>query len=473
MLKKLLYSFYIIIFTGLSALAKIDVVYPLSDNSSVSSDNIFFTGNVSTCSKFTINSENVKLWENSFFVHLVPLKEGKNDIVLKLYNGKNIESTVVSVNRSVPSHNDKNTKSNKTDFIPVNEGVLYSKTVKKNATVREKPSTNSKRVIDLPSGIVLYLDGSKGNYYRIKQSTHKNYWIHKSNITNPVLLSGEIKADIKKYVSYDDDLYFYHKFYLTYPVFFNLEHNRNDLKLTLFGAFDGDNPESSNFVFKRDIKNSILGYDCYYEGNNLILRIAKKPKNISQANPLKGIRIFIDAGHGGNEKGCIGPDRVLEKDINSDIANNLISLLQKSGAIVSYSRTDDVTVPLYDRVELAKKNNALISLSIHSNSLPYGKNPYEIHGTEVHYYNDNAKLLADIIVKNLSSDLNIKNNDIHRSSFALNRSTLPVSVLVEVAYMINPEEYILLKNPKFRKNVAKSLKKSIEEYISSFQNEKL
>ena len=68
---------------------------------------------------------------------------------------------------------------------------------------------------------------------------------------------------------------------------------------------------------------------------------------------------------------------------------------------------------------------------------------------------------------------NIKNNGIHRSSFAVVRQTNPISVLIEVAYLINPEEYHLLKNENFRYRVAHSIKKSLEEYICKIncQNE--
>ena len=205
----------------------------------------------------------------------------------------------------------------------------------------------------------------------------------------------------------------------------------------------------------------------------MIFKKANLPENIDDNNPLNGINIFIDAGHGGYEKGTIGPSRILEKDVNLDISKKLIALLQESGANISYSRIEDKQVNLYDRVDIAKESNALISLSIHCNSLPYTKNPYKQHGTESHYYNENAKKLSEIIKTNLVNDLKLKDNGNKKNSLALNRSTNPVSVLVEVAYMINPEEYILLQNETFRRNVAKSIKKSLEEYILYLKNKKL
>ena len=55
------------------------------------------------------------------------------------------------------------------------DGILYSKTIKDKATVREKPSAGGKRVVDLPVNTVLYLEGRLGNYYKIAE-TDKIRW---------------------------------------------------------------------------------------------------------------------------------------------------------------------------------------------------------------------------------------------------------------------------------------------------------
>ncbi len=449
------------------AFAHIDVVQPSKNQITINSDSIYFIGNTTENAKFSINSEPVKLWNNNFFVQVVPLQYGKNKIKLKsVKNGKTEEKTYI-VTRSKPSSGHYTEP--KYTARKENE-VLYTKTIKPDATVRTNPSTHSQRLVDLPENVVLYLSGKKGDYYKIEESGNNEFWIHKSNIEEPVSLSKRIIPKLSNQKHYSDNLYDYHQFYISYPVLYTLkQEGSNKIKLILYGIKTNDisGQNIPNFEYSLEFEEPVLGYDCYYDENKFILRKTKSPENIDTNKPLKGIKIFVDAGHGGNEKGALGPTRVEEKNINLAISNYLIEYLKQSGAEVLYSRNTDKQVGLKDRVNMAKNNDALISVSIHNNSLALGSDPYIKHGTEVHYYNENAKLLAEIIKNNLVNDLGLKDNGIHKSSFALTRSTNPISVLVEVAYIIHPEEYLKLQQKSFQKDAAHSIKKSIEQYINT------
>ncbi len=468
MIRNILITFSLLLSLGLYSYAYVDIVYPSSQNLTVNSDVMFFSGN--TDGTVAINSTPVKLWENKFFVHTVPLEYGKNLIKISACKNGKSEEKIYTITRNKPVQS--TLSKSKNQYIAFSDGILYSKTINNNSTIRDLPSSRGNRIIDLPKDVILYFEGKQGDYYKIKEISDTQLWIHKSNIDNPVKLADKIKTTVNNIETTSDKNYEYKKFHLSYPVMFTLKQTDKQLKLILYGIYDekAQNIKNAEYIF--DYAAPQLGYDCYYEGNTLIFRKAKLPENIDESSPLRGINIFIDAGHGGHEKGTISPERIYEKDINLDIALDLTDMLKASGANVSYSRSHDTKVGLYERVQLAKKNNALISISIHCNSLPLGKNPYDRHGTEVHYYNDNAKMLADIINKNMANDLSIKLNGIHKSNFALTRSTNPVSVLVETAYMIYPSEYILLKNKYFRRNIAKSIKKSLEEYILWIRNNK-
>ncbi len=459
MIRNIFITTCVLLLFTIQAQAKIDIVHPSASQATVNAPSTYITGNTNKNATLTINSEKVKLWEGGIFVHNVPLEYGINKIKVKSVHSGIRENKVIIIKRNKPV---PKAIAKAPAYKQNTTGVLYAKTINDDSTVREKPSISSQRVIDLPVNTVLYIDGQQGNYYKIQENGSSEFWIHKTNITTPVALAKRITPQIKNIKTYSDKNYDYYKFYLTYPVLYTVKQQDNSVNITMYGV--KDNKGGNNYTYTLNFDKPILGYDCYYQDNNLIFRKAKLP-DLYNAQPLKGIKIFVDAGHGGTEKGTIGPDRVCEKNINLDIAKNLIKMLQEAGADVSYSRITDKNAGLYERVKKAKDNNALISISIHNNSLPYGGNPYLTHGTEVHYYNENAKALAVTIKTNLAKDLNIKDNGIHKSSFAMTRQTNPVSVLVEAAYMQYPEEYIKLKNPQFRKEIAKSIKKSLEEYI--------
>ena len=457
------------LFLSVSAFAHIDVVYPKVSEVTVNASSVFFLGNTTENADFSINGEKVELWDSNFFVHVIPLKYGKN--IIKMVSIKNgvKEQKIYTVTRPKPVYGKG---SEKEPYQPKKANyTLYTKTVKENATIREKPSTSAQRVIDIPENVVLYLDGKQGEYYKIDENGETQYWVHKSNVKDPVNVSKRIPALLKRVRTSSDKHYEYIKFSLNYPVLYNLKQEGNSIELTLFGVetTDENGNKKPNYKYTYTQDYPIMGYDASYEDGSLVLRIAKTPEVKDLAYPLKDITIFIDPGHGGVENGAIGPTRTSEKDINLAISRYLMKYLEDEGADVIISRTDDRQIGLYDRVKMAKEHNAYISLSIHNNALPNGKNPYVQHGTEVHYYNENAKLLSEIIQADMVRNLNFKDNGIHKSSFALNRSTNPVSVLIECAYMIHPQEYMRLRNPAVQRQIAQSIKNSLKKYVIVMQ----
>ena len=443
----------------------LDIVYPSKNETTINAQSTFFIGNVNKRSTLKINNDGVKIWDKGAFVQVVPLFYGLNKFTIEeTYSNGKKKTIVYKIRRERPSVG----KSIDIPYEPKQEGeILYTKTTNNNSTIRNKPSSSSKRITELPKGVVLYVEGKKGNYYKIDEKGDSEFWIHKSNIEQPINVTKKFNAKIKTPENYSDKYYNYTSMAITHPVMYTLEQKDKKLKLTLYNTVSENNSSQNNqnleFIFEDE--NQVLGYDVIYQDNKLILRRARIADKINPYQPLYGIRIFIDAGHGGVEKGALGPTRVCEKDINLAITKKLVKMLKNEGAIVSYSRLDDKQVKLYDRVNMAKENNAFISLSIHANSLPNGRNPYVNHGTETHYYNDNAKVLAYIIKSNLVNDLGLKDNGLRKSSFAMNRSTNPISVLIETAYMINPEEYKKLQDSKFQMAIAESVKKSLCQFM--------
>ena len=86
--------------------------------------------------------------------------------------------------------------------------------------------------------------------------------------------------------------------------------------------------------------------------------------------PLR--KVVLDAGHGGQDCGALGPGRVREKDITLSVARRLKALLEARGVEVVMTRTGDRYVPLLDRSEMANQSGADLFLSIHCNACPDG-----------------------------------------------------------------------------------------------------
>lgn len=84
---------------------------------------------------------------------------------------------------------------------------------------------------------------------------------------------------------------------------------------------------------------------------------------------LQGHRIFLDAGHGGDDRLNRGPqDEAIEADVNLRVALALRSFLAGAGAEVFMSRDKDTTVALRDRPLLALQDSAEIFISLHHNA---------------------------------------------------------------------------------------------------------
>lgn len=87
----------------------------------------------------------------------------------------------------------------------------------------------------------------------------------------------------------------------------------------------------------------------------------------STVGPLTGWHLVIDPGHGGTEPGASGFG-IQEKVFTLAIGKRVEALLQNEGAQVTMTRTEDVTVSLQERVDLANSSGAHRFLSVHINA---------------------------------------------------------------------------------------------------------
>ena len=86
-------------------------------------------------------------------------------------------------------------------------------------------------------------------------------------------------------------------------------------------------------------------------------------------NSAKAFKVVIDAGHGGNDPGCIGIT-LKEKDVNLDVALRVGKLIADNcpDVQVIYTRKTDVFIELYRRAQIANSHHADLFISFHCNS---------------------------------------------------------------------------------------------------------
>lgn len=195
--------------------------------------------------------------------------------------------------------------------------------------------------------------------------------------------------------------------------------------------------------------------------------------------PLMGVVITVDAGHGGRDSGTLYKD-LLEKDINLEIAKELEKELGKNGAITYMTRDSDIDLSsiydsrkkrgdLYRRLQLIRKNNSDLYLSIHINW--YQKSYHK--GAEVLYnpINKENKLLATSIMEEFKTDLNSK-RDIKQTDLYMYRNTTTPGVLIECGYLSNPTERNLLTEKSYQKKISQSITKGVIKYLKTLNKQK-
>ena len=195
MIRNILTTLIITILFCINAQAHIDIVYPTKKELTINGDTTFISGNTNSNAELEINGEPVKLWDSGFFVHVVDLDYGINKIKIESKHDGITEKEFLKVKRNRPEKTNK--KFREPEYIKNENGILYAKTIKDRATLRSNYKSSSKRIIDIQKGVVLYLDGKQGDYYKLQEDGKTQLWIHKTNITEPVQLSGRIQAKLK------------------------------------------------------------------------------------------------------------------------------------------------------------------------------------------------------------------------------------------------------------------------------------
>ncbi len=221
------------------------------------------------------------------------------------------------------------------------------------------------------------------------------------------------------------------------------------------------------------------------------------------------ITIAIDPGHGGEDPGAIGSTGVMEKDIVLSISKKLKDIFDDEADFRTLlTRDADYFVPLGVRVQKARQVKADLFISIHADAylLPHAKgasifalsqqgasttaarwmankeNASDLIGglniktkdAEV------AKLLLDLsttaqikdslklgssIIQEISGFASLHSKKVEQASFAVLKAPDIPSILVETAFISNPEEELKLMNETFQFQLSQAMYKGVGNFL--------
>lgn len=171
-------------------------------------------------------------------------------------------------------------------------------------------------------------------------------------------------------------------------------------------------------------------------------------------------KIFIDAGHGGNDSGAVGQG-LQEKIVNLNVSKRVEYHLKRHGVTVIMSRTGDTNPYLTQRSNLANSNNVDASISIHCNAFNGNAK-----GVETFTYGTGAnemRLANCVHNKIISAGLYSANRGIKQGNLHMVREPKMAAILVEMAFIDNIDDSKLLKNKQ--EEFAVAIAKGILEYV--------
>jgi N-acetylmuramoyl-L-alanine amidase len=230
------------------------------------------------------------------------------------------------------------------------------------------------------------------------------------------------------------------------------------------------------------------------------------PKTNSDARPL----IVLDPGHGGIDTGAKSPSGQDEKTVVLTFALTLRDKLERGGKYrVAMTRSDDIFIPLGERVRFARAQKAALFISIHADFIPRREGHAE--GASVYTLSDKASdaeaarlaedenksdviagvdlsaepgdvasILIDLaqretktysvqfartLLGELRPTTRLHQHPLKSAGFKVLKAPDVPSVLVELGYMSTKDDLVHLMSPTWRARTADSLVQAIDAFF--------
>ncbi len=178
--------------------------------------------------------------------------------------------------------------------------------------------------------------------------------------------------------------------------------------------------------------------------------------------------IVIDAGHGGEDGGCV-ENGVQEKDINLEIGVLVKKKLEEKGFRVLMPRSTDEYLAKEERVEVANSYQADAYISIHQNT--YEGSDKSVSGIETWYdgtdeTRDSGRLARLIHQETIKSTGAAERELRECSDFCVVEKSLMPACLIETGFLSNPEESRLLSTMEYQEKIAEGIAEGVDLYFN-------
>ncbi len=380
----------------------------------------------------------------------------------------------------------KKIKKKSTGLISVKAGVQPVLLETRDVANLVRYSVGGEILSNLPAGIVLEGIAEEGRWWKVALSANRTAYIPKWSVERLPSGRGVPEARLYSIFSEVDSGWVNVNFRTTDQVPFKIVQGIDPQKLSVYfyrTRFQNEwtvYPDSCTLIDHFDwqaVDDDIVRFDVYlntdqqwgysgkYVNGRFVLKI-KEPPVLNPANPFKDLTFILDAGHGGEHRGAVGPTGLCEKDVNLVYAQYLGRLLQERGARVIPTRQVDSTMSLSSRMVIAREAEGDIFLWLHNNAPGSSRNPLEVSGTSTYYTSPQNWPLARATYPHLV-ELGLEPfGQVHRTYY-ITRQTDMLIYLVEGAFMSHPEDELFMLSDENLQSLAQAVLAGLEDFLLS------
>ncbi|MET0732254.1 MAG: N-acetylmuramoyl-L-alanine amidase [Casimicrobiaceae bacterium] len=234
---------------------------------------------------------------------------------------------------------------------------------------------------------------------------------------------------------------------------------------------------------------------------------ARKPAQVATA---RRITIAIDPGHGGEDPGAVGPRGTYEKHVTLAISRRLKTILDAEPNMrAMLTRDDDYFVPLRARVQKARRVQADLFISIHADAfrephargssvfalsehgatsaaarwLAQKENESDLIGgvnldtkdpvlartlldlSQTAQINDSLKVGRQVL-QGIATQNTLHKASVEQAGFAVLKAPDIPSILVETAFISNPDEERMLRSERYQQRFAEAIALGVRRYFA-------